>query len=140
MYMFSENAYSRAQGGRRADLDDRYFRSAWEANFARYLNWLKLQAQIESWEYEPQTFVFHGVTRNPLTYTPDFRVVEAGGEVIFYEVKGWMDSKSKSKLQRMAKFYPDVKIIVIDEDQYKAISKWSGMIDGWEHGTPRRRS
>src|SRR5262245_10205744 len=44
-------SYSRATGGRRPDLDDRYFRSSWEANYARYLNLLVKQGQIVSWEY-----------------------------------------------------------------------------------------
>jgi hypothetical protein len=131
-FLLSENAYSRARGGKRADLDDRYFRSMWEANYARYLRWLKEQGQIASWEYEPQTFVFHGVTRGVLTYTPDFRVTENGGSIAYHEVKGWMDPKSKAKLARMAKFYPAERIIVIGPAEYRAVAKWSGMIDGWE--------
>src|SRR5690348_13804250 len=102
----SANAYSRAKRGRRADLEDRFFRSAWEANYARYLNFLKDSHEITDWEYEPETFIFHGVTRNPLSYLPDFKVIENDGSVVYHEIKGWMDSKSKSKLRRMAKFYP----------------------------------
>lgn len=131
VYLKSENAYSRARGGTREDLGF-YVRSAWEANYARYLRFLKEQGEIADWEYEPQTFVFHGVTRNPLSYTPDFKVTENDGTVVFHEVKGWMDSASRSRLKRMAKFYPDVKIIVIGEAEYKALGKWRGLIEGWE--------
>lgn len=128
----SSNPYSRGKRGKRADLDNQYFRSSWEANYARYLRFLKEHGEILDWEYEPETFIFHGVTRNPLSYTPDFKVTELDGSVVYHEIKGWMDSKSRSKLKRMAKFYPDVKIIVIDEDIYKSFRKWAGIIEGWE--------
>jgi hypothetical protein len=130
----SSNPYSRANGGKREDLDNRYFRSTWESNYARYLRWLKEQGQIADWEYEPQTFVFAGVTRGVLSYTPDFKVIEKDGSYCWHEIKGWMDAKSKAKLKRMAKFYPAEKIIVIGEEEYKAITKWRSLIQGWESG------
>ncbi len=139
LYMFSENPYSRARGGRREDLDNRYFRSSWEANYARYLRFLKDRGEIQSWEYECERFVFHGVTRGALTYTPDFKVTENDGAVVYHEIKGWMDPKSKGKLKRMAKFYPEAKIIIIGESEYKAIAKWRGMIEGWEIPTAKNR-
>jgi predicted nuclease of restriction endonuclease-like RecB superfamily len=58
-----------------------------------------------------------------VTYLPDFKVTERDGSVVYHEVKGWMDSQSKSKLKRMAKFYPEVRVIVVDEDGYKAIAR-----------------
>lgn len=133
-FLSQENPYSRAKGGKRADLDNRYFRSAWEANYARYLNMLKARGEIADWKFEPQTFVFHGVTRGALTYTPDFKVIEKDGSYCWHEIKGWMDSKSQTKLKRMAKYYPAEKIIVIQQEEYKAIAKWSAMIPGWEGG------
>ena len=33
-----------------------FFRSRWEANYARYLEWLCSIGQIAKWEHEPQTF------------------------------------------------------------------------------------
>ena len=128
------NAYSRAKGGKREDLGGMYFRSRWEANYARYLNWLKEQGEIKNWEYEPETFVFHGATRGALSYTPDFVITEKDGAVVYHEVKGWMDSKSKTKLKRMEKFYPEIKITVIDEPAYNAIKKFSALIPEWEGG------
>ncbi len=124
--------YTRARGGKRSDLGDRYFRSAWEANYARYLNWLVGQRVIAAWEYEPQTFVFHGVSRGVLSYTPDFKVTDFDGSYEWHEIKGWMDDKSKAKLKRMAKFYPNEIVIVIGHDEYRAISKWAPLIGGWE--------
>src|SRR3972149_9721027 len=41
------------KSGRRADLG-MFFRSAWEANVARYLNFLKTHGSVKGWEYEPK--------------------------------------------------------------------------------------
>lgn len=132
MWLESSNAYSRTKSGKRADLDNRFFRSSWEANYARYLNWLIAQGEIKAWEFECQTFVFHGVTRGVLTYTPDFKVYANDGSYEWHEVKGWMDAKSKAKLKRMAQFYPAEKVIVIGAKEYAAIAKWKGLISTWE--------
>lgn len=132
VYESPEKAYSRTKGGRREDLDNRYFRSAWEANYCRYLNWLVEQGQIISWEYEADVFVFHGETRGAITYRPDFKVTEKDGSVVYHEVKGWMDGPSKTRLQRMKKHYPEVKVIVIGEAEYKAVAKWKALIPEWE--------
>jgi hypothetical protein len=126
------NPYSRTKSGKRADLDGLFVRSSWEANYARYLNWLIGQGEIQKWEYEADVFVFHGETRGAITYRPDFKVTEKNGDIIYHEVKGWMDGPSKTRLKRMKKHYPDVKVIVIGEDEYKAISKWKGLIPEWE--------
>lgn len=131
------NPYSRAAGGYREDIGI-YVRSAWEANYSRYLNWLIEQGEILSWEYEADTFVFHGETRGAITYRPDFKVTERDGSIVYHEVKGWMDGPSKTRLKRMKKHYPDVRIVVIGEDEYKALSKWKGLIPEWETGTKRK--
>jgi hypothetical protein len=128
----AEYTHTRGRGGRRADLENTYFRSSWEANYARYLNLLLSRGEIKSWEYEPHIFRFDGVKRAPLSYTPDFRVVDKDGVVAWHEVKGWMDSKSRSRLKRMAKFYPEERVIIIAKEEYKEIAKWSALIDGWE--------
>lgn len=135
----SSSAFSRCNGGRRADLDGMYFRSGWEANYARYLNWLKARGDIRDWAYEPKTFVFHGVTRGSLTYTPDFLVTENDGAEKYHEVKGWMTSQSRTKLKRMAKHYPEEIIILIDEPQYRSIEKMvSGIVPNWEFKKAKR--
>lgn len=132
VYGKPENAYSRSRGGKRDDLGGMYFRSAWEANYARYLNWLMDQDDIKGWEYEADTFVFEGYTRGAMTYRPDFKVTEKDGRIVYHEVKGWMDGPSKTRLKRMAKHYPDVEVIVIGEPEYRAIAKWKDMIPNWE--------
>ena len=114
----------RCKGGKRKDLGNTYFRSAWEANYARYLNFAKIK-----WEYEPKTFWFDGIKRGSRSYTPDFYLPE---EDRYVEIKGWMDKKSRTKLKRMAKYYPDVDIELIDSTRYRAIAKWKKVIPGWE--------
>lgn len=123
----------RSNGGKRADLNGRYFRSSWEANYARYLNWLVSIGTIARWEYEVDTFEFKTIKRGTRFYTPDFKVHHHDGTTEYHEVKGWMDRKSATKLKRMAKYYPGVKIIVIDKKQYRAIAaKISTTVPNWE--------
>ena len=119
--------------GKRPDLGDLYVRSSWEANYARYLNWLVSIGEIKSWEYESEVFEFHAIKRGTRSYTPDFRVVNNDDSVEYHEVKGWMDQKSRTKLKRMAKYYPEIKIVLIDEDVYKKLASDVRMfIPEWE--------
>jgi hypothetical protein len=132
-----ERTYSRANGGTRDDLGF-YVRSAWEANYARYLKWLESLGNIDHWEYEPETFEFVGIKRGNCFYTPDFKVYNSDGTVEYHEVKGWMDQNSKVKLKRMAKYYPTVKIVVIDSEQYYAIARVvRNIVPNWETRTER---
>ena len=110
-----------------------YFRSRWEANYALYLEFLKTQKQIIEWEYEPKTFWFEGVKRGTVSYLPDFRITNNNESQEYHEVKGWMDPRSKTKLKRMAKYYPEEKLILIQEKQYNEIKRKVGpMLVGWE--------
>ena len=109
-----------------------YYRSQWELNYARYLEMLKCLGEIKEWEHEPDTFWFEGVKRGTVSYLPDFKVTENNGAIAYHEVKGWMDARSKTKIRRMAKYHPDVKLIVVDAKAYRALSKQvSGLVDGW---------
>ena len=121
------------QGWREIGGINKYYRSRWEANYARYLEWLKKNNQILSWKHEPHTFWFEGIKRGCMSYLPDFEVTELDGKIIFHEVKGWMDDRSKTKIKRMAIYHPDVKLIVIDGKGYKAIEKKiKVLIPDWE--------
>lgn len=123
----------RGRGGKREDLDSVYFRSAWEANWARYLNWLKSLGEIASWKFEPDTFEFKGIKRGSRFYTPDFRVVNRDGSIEYHEVKGYMDTRSATKLKRMSKYHPKIKVVLIDRAAYYAVGKKvAGMIPNWE--------
>lgn len=128
----SANIYSRTRSGKREDLGGLFVRSAWEANYARYLNWLVDLEQIRSWEYEPKTFTFP-VKRGTMSYTPDFRLDQKDGSVEWHEVKGWMDPKSVTRLKRFARYYPDEVLILVDESVYRSLSRQIGsFIPYWE--------
>ncbi len=110
-----------------------YYRSRWEANYARYLQWLVEKGQIKEWMHEPVTFWFEGVKRGCVSYLPDFWVRENDGSESYHEVKGWMDDRSKTKIRRMAKYHPKVNLIVIDSKGYNALRKSvQGLVSGWE--------
>jgi hypothetical protein len=111
----------------------KYFRSKWEANYARYLQFLVESGEIRSWEHEPVTFWFDEIKRGCRSYLPDFRVTENNGSEVFHEVKGWMDDRSKTKIRRMSKYHPTVKLIVIEAKGYNEIRrKLSQVCNGWE--------
>jgi hypothetical protein len=127
------NIYSRCKYGKREDLGGQFFRSRWEANYARYLNLQQAKGLIASWEYEAETFWFEAIKRGVRSYTPDFKVTEKTGTVYFAEVKGWMDPKSKTKIKRMAKYHPSVRLRVVGEKEYREIERKLGaVIPGWE--------
>jgi hypothetical protein len=128
-----ENAYSRCKRGKRQDIGPFFFRSAWEANYARYLNFLIKHGKICKWEYEVDTFVFPEVVKGQRTYLPDFKVWDNHGNVCYHEVKGWMNSASKSKLKKMKKYYPNVALIVVGPKEYKDIGVYAAMIPNWEY-------
>ena len=118
----------RVIGGKR-----KYYRSAWEANYARFLEWQLKNGLIAAWEHEPETFWFEAIRRGTRSYLPDFKVTALDGSVAYHEVKGWMDDASKTKLRRMKKYHPTVKMELIDGKRYKTLNRQvSGMIPGWE--------
>ena len=120
-------------GWREVGSTRKYYRSRWEANYARYLEFLKVNGEIEKWEHEPETFWFKGIKRGVVSYLPDFRVTEKNGDIVFHEVKGWMDARSKTKIKRMAKYHPEITLIVIAAKEYKELEKKiSSLIVGWE--------
>ncbi len=114
-----ETLYTSAKGGHRQDLN-MYFRSMWEANFARILNFKKLK-----WEYETKSFQLEP----SFSYTPDFYVVE---EDAFYELKGRMDEKSKRQLELMAKVFPNVTVHVVDGAKYAELRVQFKHLVAWE--------
>lgn len=126
--------YSRARKGW-AELGQRRFfaRSSWEFNYGHYLEFLRIQKQISDWAHEPETFWFDGIKRGCLSYLPDFRVTNPDGTIEYHEVKGWMDPKSITKIKRMAKYHPAIKLVVIDATRYKALAKTvKGLVPEWK--------
>ena len=65
-------------------------------------------------------------------YKPDFRVVNRDESVEWYEAKGRWTQKAKTQVNRFRKYYPEHKLIVIDADAYKAVTKKKALIPKWE--------
>lgn len=99
-----------------------FYRSRWEYRYALYLEFMKKHGKVLEWEHEPHTFWFEGIKRGTNNYKPDFRVTFPSGNVEWYEVKGYMDSKSATKIKRMKKYHPNVVLNVIDGTWFKANS------------------
>lgn len=131
----TKDSRQRSVSGKRKDLDDRYFRSKAEANYARFLNHcIKTKhGNIIRWEYEVQEFEFP-IKRGERFYKPDFKVWMKDGTYQWHEVKGWMDAKSKTKLKRFKQFHPaeEAKLVLIMMDDLKKIGQMFGrIIDNW---------
>lgn len=105
-----------------------FFRSKWEANYALYLNFLIKQNLIREWTYEKDVFVFEAIQFGTRSYRPDFKIINNDNSIEYHEVKGYMDAKSVTKLKRMAKYYPAIKIVIIDTKYYRDIKKKVGGI------------
>jgi len=103
-----------------------FFRSKWEANYALYLNFLIKCKQIKKWEYEADVFVFEKIKFGSRSYRPDFKVTNNNDSIEYHEVKGWMTPQSKTKIKRMAKYYPKVELAIIDGKYYTNIKRKFG--------------
>jgi DNA-directed RNA polymerase subunit RPC12/RpoP len=118
-YVNAAAKFSFAKQGYRKDLNV-YFRSAWEANFARYLNFLG-----KSWVYEPRQFLLS----TGISYTPDFYLPS---DEVYYEIKGAWVGSAKEKVRLAIKEH-GIKLIVIDFDAYqKILNEYSTKILEWE--------
>lgn len=91
------SAFKHTRTGFRPDLD-LVCRSGWEANVMRVLTSFNIP-----FEFEPYVFTFP-VKRGTKGYTPDIYLT-ATGEWI--EVKGYFDAKSRVKIKRFKKYYPE---------------------------------
>ena len=91
------SAYRYTKTGYREDLGLN-LRSNWEANFARLCNAYEID-----FEFEPKVFTFP-IKRGTKGYTPDFYFKETEDWI---EIKGYLDDKSKIKIKRFKRYYPD---------------------------------
>lgn len=102
--------------------DRKYFlKSSWETIYAKYLDIELSDGKIVEWEYEPDTFWFERIKRGVRSYTPDFKVKYPDGRVEYHEVKGYLDSKSKTKLNRMRIYHPEIEMRLIDRAVMKQL-------------------
>lgn len=89
----------KAQAGKAKDLGNIYMRSGWERDCARYFNHIGWT----DWIYEAKSFFFTAEKRGAISYLPDFYIPS---QDIYLEIKGFLDSKGRSSLKKMKKYYP----------------------------------
>jgi len=124
----------RYHNGRRDDLGDMWFRSSWEANYARVLNHLMGSYVVRDWEFEPTTFDLGDVG----SYLPDFKVTSIDGSSAYHEVKGYMTDEAQAKLDAMEVQHPETRVVLIDPGVYGVLSEtYASLIPEWEgaHGS-----
>jgi hypothetical protein len=120
----NSNKYGRGKGGFREDLGI-YVRSTWEANWSRSLNYEGIP-----WEYECKRFILERADKSKYTYCPDFHIL---GTAIWYEVKGYMNEKSKKQIKLFKEQYPNETLIVIGKEEYKRMAEtYKDLIPNWE--------
>lgn len=72
----------------------------------------------------------HGVT----SYKPDFFVQETAAKRYWVEIKGFMDQRSKTKINRFRRYFPNEPLRIIDKTWFaKNSKKLSLLIKDWEH-------
>ena len=103
----------RGKKGYREDLGH-FVRSTWEANVARTLNILGVP-----YKYENKRFDL-----GDTTYCPDFLCFSGTEHEYFIEVKGYKDQKWIEKELKFRKLYPDIKLSIIGEKEYKGFRIW----------------
>ncbi len=93
-----------------------FFRSKWEFHYAQHLQGQKEKGFILDWEHEPKTFWFEEIKRGTRSYLPDFKVTKNDKTHCWVEVKGYMDAKSKTKMKRFKKYYPEEELYLVRAD------------------------
>lgn len=125
-----------AKIGIRADLNNQYFRSRWEANYARYLNYLiSIGEPILKWEYEPERFNFSKVRTKPYYYTPDFCIIFTDNHREYHEIKGWDYGNGQKARRRFRKYFPQHRLILRNKVWYSSLFKKGvdKVIPNWEY-------
>ena len=121
--------------GHRKDLG-RSFRSTWEANYARMLNY-----EDKKWSYEEHKFPFYDEYGKIIcVYTPDFFVDDE-----FIELKGHADGENdwtcdckrcerdRIRIKLFAENYPDKILKIFGRKEYREMAaKYNKIIQGWE--------
>lgn len=122
------HAKAGAKGGKRFGV---YYRSRWEFDVSLWLSELKRRGEILDWKYEDTEFEFKSIKRGTRFYRPDFHVFEEGRDY-FIEVKGFLASKDVTALTRMARYYPDVTVLLMDKKRFAEIESEFGGLEHWE--------
>jgi hypothetical protein len=97
------------------------------------LDAMKERGEIRDWVYEEDEFFFEKIRRGVRFYKPDFRLDYFGGEPsVYFEVKGFMDKKSATALDRMRRYYPETTVLVVGKEQYMKYKAEFGDHPDWE--------
>lgn len=109
-YINNDRKSYTSKSGFRKDLK-KFFRSASEANFARYLNKLHI-----SWIYEPEWFKLS----NNKHYCPDFYLPEFD---MYIEIKGFLQQDDIDKMNLFKNNYPNkyLKLLLCASNEFKNI-------------------
>ena len=111
--------------GVRIDLNGKVFRSGWEANIARVMNYYNIK-----WEYEPKKFSFKNIFNfsETFVYIPDFQL----NETTYVQIKGRWLGQSLEKVISFKAAYPSIKLHLIDKAVYqKYKNKYKNIISEW---------
>ena len=115
-----------------------YFRSRWEANYARYLEILKNDGHILDWQYEPHRFVFPRNRSGVRSYAPDFKIIYDADYYEWMELKGWRKDKDVHKEELMDLHHPSEVILYIDKAGYNDLQdSCAHRIPDWEYERPK---
>lgn len=125
-----------ARGNKRADLG-MYFRSTWEANYARTLNYQNI-----TWSYEQESFPLVDSNEEMVAvYTPDFflpddKLIEIKGHAVAaddWECNCSRCERDKMKMLLFAEQYPERDIDIIGKKEYTNIcATYARIVDNWE--------
>ncbi len=115
----------RSYGGSMPDLGPIEFRSSWERNLARILNYLKIE-----WTYEPKRFWL----ADSMSYLPDFQLLSNNPwGVKWIEVKGLWNKWDKAKIRIFLNKYPAETLKIISKTEYQKLTKtYKPLISTWE--------
>ena len=106
--------------GRRKDLNNQFFRSTWEANYARILNYLNID-----WQFEPKRFKLL-MNEKICYYLPDFYLPKYK---TFVEVKG---GGSADKFYAFREQYFVKTFLVHATRYYRLVKIFKDKISYWE--------
>ncbi len=108
------------------------YRSKGECNLALYLQFLKEQKLIKDWAFEQTTFTFPNETKGAKQFLVDFDVLYNSGNFEYWEYKGWLQGVDVTKFRRVAKYRPEVKLVLVmsgkkkkDFNRIRMIKKYS---------------
>lgn len=107
------------------------FKSRYEFNYSLFLDFIGI-----AWVYERRKFIFHRIQSGVRVYIPDFylpQASQAAGHEIYHECKGYLDRKSRTKLTRLQRYYPEVELVLIDAAFFRSVERQRlcRVIPGW---------